>query len=276
MEKFIDEFGVEYSMDRKTLIKAPYDLAGIYKILDECENIADRAFDGCKSLTHIENAYNICRIGSHIFDRCEKLIYISCLSPQYDMIFKNPRRDEIFNLEMTAIAHELSKEESKKLEDLKEREYLNTEVLQKAQEEIYSSHLKGLTKQCEEVLRVCQAKQINMTTFNHIDYNEEKSPLQKATQMYYAYYSDYLKKIFDKLPEIPKEYSVIEKAWNLLHKDWNNISLDDLKSWGYSWEAIHSVDCPELVEYQFIDGTSWSYGDIKGCVYGLLKYHSML
>ena len=50
---YFDKYGVEFSNDRKTLIKCPIDIHGGYVIPDGVTKIADSAFFDCDFLENI-------------------------------------------------------------------------------------------------------------------------------------------------------------------------------------------------------------------------------
>jgi len=263
-----ENFGVQYSDDKKTLIKCPTDFEGELELHCECENIADRAFEGCQKLTGITNAYNVIHIGQHVFDKCENLRYIkNCDSG--NSVFSHWVLDTAYFDICVKERDELSEQEL----DLKAHVQVNEEVLKRAQEEIDNMQFDKLTKHCEQVLAICRSKQIDMTTFGSISYYQEPALLQKAIQMYYAYYADYLQKMLDNLSSVLSNRSLMQKVEEFLNKDWNTISLAELKNWGNGWDAVHSVDFPDIVEYNVINGTAWSYGDVKGCVYRMIEIH---
>lgn len=70
----IDKFGVEYSEDMKTLIKAPEDLAGEYVIPEGVEKIENRSFRGCESLTFVTIPNSVTEIGEGAFYGCKSLM----------------------------------------------------------------------------------------------------------------------------------------------------------------------------------------------------------
>ena len=56
---YFDKYGVEFSDDRKTLIKCPRDFKGEYIIPEETETINAYAFEGCKNLRGISIPDNV-------------------------------------------------------------------------------------------------------------------------------------------------------------------------------------------------------------------------
>lgn len=95
---YIDKYGVEYSDDKKTLVKCPKELTGEYSIIDgvefinewafgECHlqsidipksvrEIGDKAFWGCHSLSQVIIPRGVIFIGEEAFHWCSKLSYV--------------------------------------------------------------------------------------------------------------------------------------------------------------------------------------------------------
>lgn len=76
MANYIDEFGVEFSEDRKTLIKCPANLGGGYIIPQGIEIIGYQAFAYSK-VTHITVCNSVKKIDGHAFSGCAELTSIS-------------------------------------------------------------------------------------------------------------------------------------------------------------------------------------------------------
>ncbi len=74
----IDEFGVQFSDDRKTLIECPLDFEGDYTIPKEVTSIADDAFAGVLGLRAVIFAHDNVSIGRAAFYGCDNIevIYI--------------------------------------------------------------------------------------------------------------------------------------------------------------------------------------------------------
>ena len=70
---FIDEFGVKYGRNGLTLIRAPKDISGTYRIRKECRFINTKAFKGCSNLEKLILPHSLKTIGVMAFVRCEKL-----------------------------------------------------------------------------------------------------------------------------------------------------------------------------------------------------------
>ena len=77
-EAFTDEWGVEYSKDRRKLLKAPQELDGTYSIRKGTKVICDEAFRwskfiGCRSLTSLVIPDSVTNIGDYAFSGCSSL-----------------------------------------------------------------------------------------------------------------------------------------------------------------------------------------------------------
>ena len=77
-EAFTDEWGVEYSKDRRKLLKAPQGLNGTYSIRKGTKIICDWAFGwskfiGCRSLTSLVIPDSVTNIGDYAFSGCSSL-----------------------------------------------------------------------------------------------------------------------------------------------------------------------------------------------------------
>ncbi len=70
---FIDEFGVKYGRNGLTLMRAPKDISGTYRIRKECRFINTKAFKGCSNLEKLILPYSLKTIGIMAFVGCEKL-----------------------------------------------------------------------------------------------------------------------------------------------------------------------------------------------------------
>lgn len=71
-----DTYGVLYSKDKTTLIRAPLNLADPYVIPDSVKAIGDRAFFGCKNLKNITIPDGITGIDWYTFSNCTNLTTI--------------------------------------------------------------------------------------------------------------------------------------------------------------------------------------------------------
>ena len=74
---YFDRFGVEFSDDRKTLVKCPKDFQGEYMIPNGVTSIGDSAFWGCSSLTSIIIPNSVTRIGVGAFGNCDSLTSVT-------------------------------------------------------------------------------------------------------------------------------------------------------------------------------------------------------
>ena len=70
---YIDKFGVEYSDDKKKLVRCPKDFEGEYVIPEGTETIDCEAFFGCTGLTSIIIPNSVTSIGDEAFDGCTGL-----------------------------------------------------------------------------------------------------------------------------------------------------------------------------------------------------------
>lgn len=71
--EWVDEYGAKYSVDRKKLIRAPYDLYSDYNVLDGTIVICDFAFSNCKDLCETTLPLGVTSIGDYAFWECENL-----------------------------------------------------------------------------------------------------------------------------------------------------------------------------------------------------------
>lgn len=73
---YIDEQGVEFSENKKVLIKCPKDFQGEYIIPDGVTNIKNSAFSSCSKLTSVTISSSVTSIGTSAFSDCTSLISI--------------------------------------------------------------------------------------------------------------------------------------------------------------------------------------------------------
>jgi len=71
---YFDKYGVEFSDDRKTLVKCPEDFRGEYIIPNGVTRIEERAFFGCESMTDINISNSVTSIGNEAFSYCSSLM----------------------------------------------------------------------------------------------------------------------------------------------------------------------------------------------------------
>ena len=70
---YIDKYGVEFSDDRKTIVRCPEDFQGEYVIPDSVTSIGMKAFTDCSLLSNIEIPNSVISIGEYAFSRCTGL-----------------------------------------------------------------------------------------------------------------------------------------------------------------------------------------------------------
>ena len=70
---YFDKYGVEFSDDRKTLVKCPQDLQGEYIIPMGTIHIAEEAFEGCTNLEKISFPDSVNTINPFAFSGCFRL-----------------------------------------------------------------------------------------------------------------------------------------------------------------------------------------------------------
>lgn len=73
---YIDSYGVEYSEDKKTLVKCPTSLEGSYTVLHSTEIIGENAFMNCEKLEQVILPNGIIGICEMAFDGCKGLCSI--------------------------------------------------------------------------------------------------------------------------------------------------------------------------------------------------------
>ena len=77
---YFDKYGVEFTDDRKTLVKCPKELKGRYEIPDGVQYIGNCAFEGCRFLELITISNSVISIGHGAFAMCKNLEDIYFLS----------------------------------------------------------------------------------------------------------------------------------------------------------------------------------------------------
>lgn len=70
---YIDKYGVEFSDDRKTLVKCPEDFHGAYTIPDGVEIIKRDSFQGCSELTALSIPMSVNKVEQFAIRSCDKL-----------------------------------------------------------------------------------------------------------------------------------------------------------------------------------------------------------
>lgn len=71
---YFDKYGVEYSDDRKTLVRCPRDYQGKYEIPNYVTDIGENAFSECAGLTSVIISYSVRTIGARAFYNCVGLV----------------------------------------------------------------------------------------------------------------------------------------------------------------------------------------------------------
>ena len=74
---YIDKYGVEFSDDRKTLVKCPEDFHGAYTIPDGVTKIKRHAFMLCSDIISIVIPDSVIEIGEEAFNGCTNLTDVS-------------------------------------------------------------------------------------------------------------------------------------------------------------------------------------------------------
>lgn len=67
---YFDKYGVEFSDDRKTLIRCPKNFTGSYSVPNGVEDISNFAYKDCKNITEIIISNSVVRIGEEAFYGC--------------------------------------------------------------------------------------------------------------------------------------------------------------------------------------------------------------
>lgn len=73
---YFDKYGVEFSDDRKTLVKCPQDFKGEYVIPDGIEIIGNDAFGQCNGISGVEMPNSVIYIESLAFSQCPNMEYV--------------------------------------------------------------------------------------------------------------------------------------------------------------------------------------------------------
>lgn len=74
---YIDSYGVEYSDDKKTLVKCPTSLEGSYTVLQGTTIIGEKAFEGCEKIEEVILSKSVLEIRQRSFHGCKKLTSIT-------------------------------------------------------------------------------------------------------------------------------------------------------------------------------------------------------
>ena len=95
-EAFTDEWGVEYSKDRRKLLGVPLNLRGTYSVKGGTKIISDRAFSNCSSLKYISIPKSVICLNGNPFNGW--IGKLECLSPNF--IYED---DVLFNKDKSKI-----------------------------------------------------------------------------------------------------------------------------------------------------------------------------
>ena len=71
-DTWIDEYGAEYSVDKKVLKRVPKEITD-YSILEGTEIIGDAAFSNCQDIVYVSIPNSINEIGHYAFAGCKKI-----------------------------------------------------------------------------------------------------------------------------------------------------------------------------------------------------------
>ena len=74
---YIDEFGCEYSDDKKEFVRCPENYKGYYTIQEGVTSIGAEAFSGCSGLTSVAIGNSVTSIGGSAFFYCSGLTSVT-------------------------------------------------------------------------------------------------------------------------------------------------------------------------------------------------------
>ncbi|MBP5477525.1 MAG: leucine-rich repeat domain-containing protein [Paludibacteraceae bacterium] len=305
---YIDKYGVEYSDDKKTLVRCPEDFEGEYIIPEGVTAIGKNAFWKCAGLTSLYIPPSLKKIyGPFSFWGCNKLIgvHISDIaawcaismesSPLLQAGHLYVNNKEVTNLvipdKVTCIADEVfafcssltSIEIPDSVTHIGSRAFFCCDNLTSV------SIGKGLTSIgegndnkiliaiCDNIIRSAEA--------NKQDMNCYKSPLITSIERHRITYSLkdpsvnvlqtierlYNAFIVDYVTRV-RTYIENDKSHLPVHiADFLNTCLKKKTKEDYEFltKDCKSVPLPDIAPYQFIEGTHWSYGDLLGHIHGL-------
>ena len=70
---YFDKYGVEFSDDRRTLVRCPKDFKGEYIVPYEVTTIGARAFSDCENITSVVILHGVTEIDIYAFKDCQSL-----------------------------------------------------------------------------------------------------------------------------------------------------------------------------------------------------------
>ncbi len=103
---YFDKYGVEFSDDRKTLIKCPKDFQGVYVIPADVQTIGRGAFARCEDLISVKIPNSVTRIEWGAFIACKNLSYI--IIPDSVSFLGHQAFEECENLRAIALPTKIS------------------------------------------------------------------------------------------------------------------------------------------------------------------------
>ena len=74
---YIDEFGCEYSDDKKEFVSCPNNYKGHYTIQEGVTSIREKAFENCSGLTSVTIPNSVTSIGEEAFLDCSSLTSVT-------------------------------------------------------------------------------------------------------------------------------------------------------------------------------------------------------
>lgn len=116
----------------------------------------------------------------------------------------------------------------------------------------------------EKVYNICKSQRMNLHTDEWREF-QQKEPWILCVKMFYAYYEDYLRRLLTFIDENGiKDNKIKCQIVSFLSRyDWENPSEGDIKLFIRMPNKYVDLD---FIGYNFVQGTCWSYGDIRGTV----------